>query len=291
MPTPIMHIALSEEILAGGDLPPAVGASLRENQGAFILGSTAPDVQTVSGQRRRETHFRAIPPVDDRPAHTILLETYPALARANQLPPSQAAFIAGYLIHILVDELWLDGVFRPYFLAEWPSSPYPYSISWPERSFLHNVLRTWLDRQDQSRIGRHVGPLLRQVTPRGWLPFVADEHLWAWRDWLAEQLTPGHTVQTAAVFAQRMGIPVAEIEAVLSSATAMEERVFRYVPRRVLHAFHDLSYRQSVALICDYLDAQPQPTSSPFLSSLSLPLPLPTPIRSHHTDLYKEVTE
>ena len=278
-----MHIALSEEILAGGDLPTSVLALLQENQGAFLLGSTAPDVQTVSGQSRRETHFRAIPSVDDRPAHLLMLEKYPSLAWANQLLPSQAAFIAGYLIHLLVDELWLAMIFQPYFLAEQSSSSHLASISWPERSFLHNVLRTWLDRRDQSRIGQHVGTLMRRVTPRGWLPFVADKYLWTWRDWLVEQLTPGHTVQTAAVFAQRMGVSVAEMEAVLSSATAMEERVFCYVPRHVLRNFYNLGYRQSVALLGQYLDVQPRPTS---LSFLLMP-------NSHYTDSYqyKEVTE
>ena len=246
MPTPVMHLALAEGILRGDILPSAIRRRLLEQRGPFLLGHTAPDVQTVSGQTREETHFYAIPRTTDRPAHEVLFATHPALTHAEALPPAQAAFVAGYVAHLVLDELWLDCIYFPYFRRqEWGSRR--------ERSFLHNVLRTWMDRQDQQQLNGSVVMALREANPQGWLPFVSDECLQAWRDWLVEQLGPGHSVQTAEVFAQRMGIPVVEVEAALRSPQQMEERVFRRIPQSVLQSFHDIGYERSVALISQYL--------------------------------------
>jgi hypothetical protein len=167
------------------------------------------------------------------------------LARAETLPPPQAAFICGYIAHLLLDELWLDDIFRRYFLQDW--------APWRKRAFLHNVLRTWMDRQDQRRLNGTVAAVLRETEPQGWLPFVNDEHLRAWRDWLVGQLVPGGSVQTAEVFAGRMGVSAGEVEAVLRSPQQMEERVFQRVPRAVLQSFHATGYERSVVVIDRYI--------------------------------------
>ncbi len=246
MPTPVMHLVLAEEILRGDALSPAIRRLLIQQRGPFLLGHTVPDVQTISGQARDETHFYTIPPTSDRPAYETLFAAHPRLARAKLLPPAPAVFIAGYIAHLLLDELWLYDIFLRYFMEqEWASLR--------ERLFLHNVLRTWMDGRDQQRLNGSVAVALRETKPHGWLPFVGDEHLRAWRDWLVEQLGPAHTVQTAEIFARRMGVPVAEVEAVLRSPQQMEERVFSHVPRAALQSFHDTGYERSVRLIERYL--------------------------------------
>ncbi len=245
MPTPIMHLALAEEILHSDALSPTIRRLLIRQRGPFLLGHTAPDVQTVSGQTRDETHFYTIPRTSDRPACETLFAAYPQLAHAESLPPAQVAFVAGYLAHLVLDELWLADVFQRHFLGDWGP--------WRERSFLHNVLRTWIDARDQQRLNGHVGVALQKTTPQGWLPFVGDEYLRAWRDWLVEQLGPGHSVQTAEVFARRMDVPVAKIEMMLKSPRQMEERIFARISRAELESFHDTGYTRSIASITQYL--------------------------------------
>lgn len=246
MPTPVMHLALAEAILDEDVLPSSIRRLLIQQRGPFLLGHTAPDVQTVSGQAREETHFYTIPPTTDCAAHEVLFATHPALTHAETLLSAQAAFVAGYVAHLLLDELWLDRIFFSYFGERaWNSRR--------ERAFLHNVLRTWMDREDQQRLNGSVVTVLAQVEPQDWLPFVSDEYLRMWRDWLVEQLSPGHSVQTAEVFAQRMGVSAAEVETVLKSPQQMEERVFRHIPRPALQSFHDMGYSHSVALISQYL--------------------------------------
>jgi len=246
MPTPVMHLALAEDILRGDALSPAIRRLLIQQRGSFLLGHTVPDVQTISGQARDETHFYTIPRTTDRPAYEALFAAHPQLARAELLPPAQAVFVTGYIAHLLLDELWLSDIFLRCFMEqEWAPLR--------ERLFLHNVLRTWMDSRDQQQLDGSVAIALRETEPHGWLPFVGDEHLRVWRDWLVEQLGPDHSVQTAEVFAQRMGVPVAEMEAVLRSPQQMEERIFRRVPRAALQSFHDTGYERSVALISQYI--------------------------------------
>ena len=249
-----MHLARAEDIIRGDALPPAIRRLLTQQRGPFLLGHTAPDVQTVSGQRRDETHFYSIPRTSDRPAHEALFAAHPQLARAELLPPAQAAFVAGYIAHLLLDELWLDDVFLHYFWQDCGTHrAEPRAKVLRERIFPHNVLRTWMDRQDQQRLNGSVVTVLQGTEPQDWLPFVGDEHLQVWRDWLVGQIGPGGSVQTAEVFAQRMGVPVAEVEAVLRSPQQMEERVFRHIPRAALQSFHDTGYARSVALISEYI--------------------------------------
>lgn len=245
MPTPIMHLAQAQEILNSDGLTPAARRLLSRERGPFFLGHTAPDVQTVSGQRRDETHFYTLPRTSTIPSYQALFAAHPELARPERLPSAQAAFLAGYIAHLLLDELWLEMVFTPYFeIGEG---------SHRQRVFLHNVLRTWLDQRDQQRLNRDTIEALRQAEPRQWLPFVSDEHLRAWRDWLIEQLESGQEVQTAEVFAQRMDVSVEEIEAILTSPQRMQKEVFGIIPEAILQSFHDVGYSRSIELVNGYL--------------------------------------
>jgi hypothetical protein len=210
-----------------------------------MLGHTAPDVKTVSGQKREESHFYTIPRTSDGPAYQVLFDTHPDLARADALSPCQAAFLAGYIAHLLLDELWLDDVFQRYFLQDWGPLK--------ERLFLHNVLRTWVDLRDQSRLNGTAAQALQEAQPDDWLPFVDDEHVRRWRDWLVAQLAADHSMETAKVLADRMGVPAAEVETVVQSPEQMERRVFQHFPRSAMETFWERGYRQSVMLVDWYL--------------------------------------
>jgi len=245
MPTPAVHLALAEEMLRRGDLSPAVCEFLMRYQGPFLLGHTAPDVRSVSGQDREDSHFYTVPRSSDRPACECLLAAHPTLIRSDALSNPQMAFVAGYLAHLELDELWLDDVFHVFVRGSWGPLR--------RRLFLHNVLRTWLDYQAQDRLGPRVAQTLRSVHPSSWLAFVRDEDLREWRDWLVRQLAPGHRMETAEVFAERMGISASEIDAVARSSDLMEERVFRHFSAAALESFQAAGYRRSVSVVDAYV--------------------------------------
>ena len=246
MPTPVTHLVMARELIEGNLLSPPVQFLLKREWGPFLLGHTAPDVQTVSHQSRDETHFYSLPPDDTVPAYQRLFHTYPELARPERMPSDRAVFIAGYIAHLLVDERWWWEIFRPFFgpQAEWET--------FERRLFLHNVLRTWMDQRDQARLDGGEARALAEAEPRGWLPFARDEDLRAWRDLLVEQLQPGNRVRTAEVFAARMGLPAEAIEATLRSPLRMS-RLFRRISPDRVRDFRADALRRSALLIEEYL--------------------------------------
>jgi hypothetical protein len=249
MPTPIQHLALARDILAS-DLPVAVRHRLEAHWEAHLLGHIAPDAQNKSGQRREDTHFFTMPPGMQPPAHEQMFATYPALARASGLEPAQAIFVAGYLSHLFLDELWIRQVFMPYFGpdARWGT--------FSERLLIHNVLRTWLDRQDLSRLVGDENKILRQAHPDHWLPFLADSALVAWRDEIANQLSPGASVHTAEVFAARARISPVEFNRLLTLPGEVERRVFAHIPQERIWGVADKALASSRELIAAYLEDQ-----------------------------------
>ncbi len=223
MPTPFMHLAVADAMLAEPGLPESLRERLATHLPEFRLGHTAPDAQTVSGQTREATHFFTVPMTDSRPAHEVMFARYPELARPGVLPPAQAAFLTGYVCHLALDQMWIRQIFEPVFgpAAAWGS--------FPERLYLHNVLRTYLDQGDLPRLNG-VGKSLQAARPDGWLPFLADDALRGWRDLLAEQLQPGAAARTVDIFAQRMKRDPGEIAALLNSPAELDRRVFSRLP-------------------------------------------------------------
>jgi hypothetical protein len=247
MPTPIQHLVMADDILAKDMLPLLVRERLAAQRGAFLLGAIAPDVQTVSGQPREATHFFTLPPTDSRPAHEVMLTGHPVLARAKELPPAQAVFIAGYIQHLTLDELWIERVFGPHFGlgAEWGT--------FRERLLIHNVLRTWLDQRDGVRLNCSVSQALAQVEPNQWLPFVSDGYLRAWRDQIALQLRPGAPIHTLEVFAARLHVPPAEFRRILESPDDMQRRVFAHLSPGSVARFYSEALQVSVRRIAGYM--------------------------------------
>jgi len=203
-----------------------------EQRGAFLFGNTAPDVQVVSGQERQATHFFTLPiRPGSQPPWARLLSAYPVLARPAGLSAEQAAFLAGYLCHLQADWSWILLIFSPVFGPE---------CSWgsfPERLYLHNVLRSYIDMQVMPELPSRTAGRLKHVSPKNWLPFVEDQHLLEWRDYLAQQLEPGAAARTVEVFAARQGISPAEFYQLLESEERMDEQVFSHLPRHFLQVY------------------------------------------------------
>jgi len=239
MPTPFNHLVLAQQLLDAPDpsttlragLSPVVREALMAEAPAFLFGNIAPDAQTVSGQPREATHFFPVPLGDAPPAHPALFERHPAVARPDCLPPAHAAFLAGYLAHLELDQLWITDIFDPVF------GPRQTWGTFRERLYLHNVFRAHWDAQDLQRLPPSIGIDLRAARPDDWLPFVDDVHLRRWRDLVADQLAPGAAARTVEVFAERMGADPHAFAALVNSPAEMERRVFARVPPARLEQF------------------------------------------------------
>jgi hypothetical protein len=250
MPTPIQHLAIADKLLHDSTLPGSIRDRLIDQRDAFLFGNTAPDVQTVSGQLREATHFFDIPLRSNQPPHLKMFELYPALAHARSLPPAQAAFVAGYICHLLLDVLWIRDIYQPGFgpSAQWATTH--------ERSIYHNTLRAWCDQNDQRRLDGDTGSILATVQPDRWLPFTPDRYLVDWRNVLVDQFQPGVSIRTIEVFAARNNVSPAEFRRVLDSPSEMDANIFAHSSRADIETFYHRSHDQMAELITEYMKIQ-----------------------------------
>ena len=246
MPTPFYHLELAEALLLHPALKNATGELLQRERAAFMLGSTAPDVQTISRQERHATHFYILPINKNAPLPwEVMLETYPVFNPVSKLPAAQAAFAAGYLCHLQADWLWLNDIFIPIFGPD---------CTWGnlrQRLYLHDVLRAYFDQIILAALPSDISDRLAQAIPDRWLPFVEDRFLYQWRDFLVKQLTPGASIQTVEVFAARQGIDPAEFYSLLHSQERMEQEVFSLVSRQQIYHYRE----QTLAAHLQFLPA------------------------------------
>ncbi len=245
MPTPIEHLNIADEILSS--LDPDLRAQLDDERvrGAFFFGHIAPDARQISRQPRKTTHFIRVPPTNHRPAHQSMLTVYPSLAQPAALPAPQAAFMAGYLAHLLFDELWLREIYIPVFTSQ----------NWGDRhkrTLLHNALRAWLDRRAWPHLRAGLGHILSEAGPKDWLAFITDDDLCRWRDLLSAQLASDGAIRTAEFFASYSRVSRADFLALLEPE-AMQARVFTRISLAALDEFHARAVVRCRELIVHYL--------------------------------------
>jgi hypothetical protein len=248
MPTPFYHLSLAEDLLRFATLPDEARCFLEDRKCAFLFGNTAPDVQVVSGQSRQATHFFNLPIHEGDPnAWEVMVSCHPALARAEQLSKSHAAFLAGYLCHLQADWMWVQLVFAPAF------GPRCTWGSFRQRLDYHNVLRAYLDMRILPQIRSGMDDCLAHVEPRRWLPFVDDAFLIQWRDRLFPQLQPGAVTQTVEVFSSRGNTSAAEFHALLASEERMQQEVFTHLSLEQVHSYRRQVLEENGRLISSYL--------------------------------------
>lgn len=257
MPTPFYHLSLAYELLEHPELSPQVRTSLQSHYSEFMLGKTAPDVQSITGQRREATHFFTLPPEDTTPAYQRMWAVHPDIKQAAGLPPQQAVFLAGYICHLQADESWIFEIL-PYFLAEGIGGN-----DVRQRIYLHNILRAYLDHQTLTSLPSDAGERLEEADPQSWLPFAKDEELAEWRDYLAEQLQPGAVVRTVEVFAKRQDIPVEEFQALLHDEGRLKTEIFAYLPREKLTEYRQNLIAKNIKLLHTFLGEHPTEAENP----------------------------
>jgi len=252
VPTPFYHLSIAEELLKGSSLPAGIGLFLQRYRGEYMLGNISPDVQVFSGQRREATHFFELPVRREKPpAWERILRAYPALASPSEMTPAQVAFLCGYLCHLQADWFWVLDIFVPVFglRSGWDT--------FPRRLYLHNVLRAYLDQRILPTLPDQSASHLTQAAPEQWLPFVADQYLREWRDYLAKQLQPGEKIHTVDVLAARQGASPEEYYRLLASEEHMDREIFSHLPRQRLNHYRTQLVIENERLIQTYLIDSP----------------------------------
>jgi hypothetical protein len=110
MPPLAIHTAIARQMADSLHAP-----DLDAQRGNVYLGSTAPDVRVITRWERQRTHYFDIHNFGEQSSVRAFFDDNPALADAVGLGVPSRAFMAGYLSHLVVDEMWIGAVYRPFF--------------------------------------------------------------------------------------------------------------------------------------------------------------------------------
>lgn len=171
MPSLGSHLARARQAAARLALP-----EVDADRGAFYLGATAPDIRVITRLDRAVTHFYDLKDFGDQDSVARMFEANPALATPAGLDAATAAFIAGYLTHLVLDETYIAEVYRPSFGALSPLKE-DAKANVLDRALQYEIDRR--DREDEAAMAEVRAAIEASVPVRG-IPFIADEHLAQW---------------------------------------------------------------------------------------------------------------
>ena len=239
MPNLPAHIDLAREAAARIASP-----VIADNMGYFLLGSTCPDMRAITKRPREDYHFAPLDFERVGDGARAMLEAHPHLAG---LAGREAAFVAGYISHIVLDECWITEIFRPCFGGA--------HLSGDARGLvLDRALQLELDRRS-SGVGASLDLMSDAATPLE-LGFVSDDAVTRWRSWVVEFLARDFSWERLRFMARRIAQgdeahPAhAAADELLRSMPASLEAMFEVVSRDELREFA----RRSVDTLCLYVE-------------------------------------
>lgn len=111
MPPITLHMVIARQI--------ALDLSHRDisaDSGAYLLGATSPDIRVITRQDRYSTHFFDLGEHNHQDSVATFLNACWHLAAPERLNQPTRAWAAGYISHLVLDEQYITGVYRRYFL-------------------------------------------------------------------------------------------------------------------------------------------------------------------------------
>jgi len=98
------------------DLATDLGSKLVDaERGAYYLGATTPDIRALTRWERERTHFFTLDDFSEQSGVHRLFESQPQLRDSASVSPQTAAFMAGYISHLVMDEDYICQIYRPMF--------------------------------------------------------------------------------------------------------------------------------------------------------------------------------
>lgn len=243
MPTPFMHMALAHRLSTDALVPTDIRSTIHDNWGAFLLGQIAPDARVSSGLQRAQTHFFEYSAIIDPPATRAMLTKHPDLRCAQTHDKDHAAFIAGYLAHLVVDEVWCMDALYPLF-STWGTMQSRFHM-------LHMLLGD-LDERDYAVLPDSDFEPLHTATPARWLPFMPDADLVVWRDLIANQLPPVGRNMTYDILSKRIDISAQQMADFIHNTAEMQAQLWTNVPPDKLAHVEQHMYERSRQVVIDY---------------------------------------
>jgi hypothetical protein len=245
MPTPFTHLVIAQRLLRDESVPQRYRDLLNAERSAFLLGNVAADARVGAGVPREVTHFYAYGDEIKQHPWRLMVDAYPTL-----MQPQDAAhrtFVAGYVAHLSVDEIWSKHMSGPNFAQrEWADRPF--------RFYMLHIILIYMDERDLSDIEPWQAETLCTALPDGWLPFAANNDLCSWQTFIYNQIKDGGQSLTLQIFGERINKTPAEMRAFLDSPVQMQAGLWDHVPRDLLAEVETRMYRHARQQMINYLD-------------------------------------
>jgi hypothetical protein len=249
MPPLCFHLAIAKEAAELLHNP-----IIDRNLGNYLVGATLPDVHLIIGVSREETHFFDLEQEAGESGVRLIFKAHPNLAKGSKLDEKTKSLIAGYLSHLIADEVWIRDIYRPFFGSSSPLGGDPMA------NMLDRLLQYELDRREREdeRKMEGIRALLCDWEPGGGVDFIDASTLAEWREFVSTATTRQPTWDLFPFFARRFLLPrfkvdPEQLEQFLSSMPSKLEWALHYVTPQRLTAFREKAISESVAVVKEYL--------------------------------------
>jgi hypothetical protein len=228
---------------------------LEEERGNLYLGSTAPDIRVITRWERGRTHFFDLSNFDEQSGVAGLFEAYPRLREPGDLSEPTAAFVAGYVTHLVMDELWINTIYRPFFGEHSPLS------GDVRANIMDRALQFSLDRRE--RIDRELMAHVLNEIARSDLALnvevIDGETLGRWKDIILDVVNHPPDWERFRYIASRhlraAGIESPEqFQEFVRSLPDLVDETLRYLGEKRVREFMRRSLEESVGAVKEYLE-------------------------------------
>ena len=172
MPSLGSHLA-GARVLAQRLAHPSVDA----DRGSYYLGSTAPDIRVITRLDRGRYHFFDLDDFESQDSVARMFEQHPELRGAVRLDAATRAFMAGYVTHLVMDEDYIERVYRRHFApAVWGDDP--------RGNVLDRVLQYEMDRREREDGAAmvEIAEVLANTSAAADVEFIGNDTLRRWLD-------------------------------------------------------------------------------------------------------------
>lgn len=173
MPSLGLHLTAARSLAT--DLSSAL---VEADRGAYYLGATTPDIRVLTKWDRARTHFFDLDDFESQNGVHRLFEQAPELRDVSAIDAPTAAFLAGYISHLVLDEDYITNVYRPLFGQQ--SSMNGEALA----NVMDRLLQWEMDRRDRPNLESciDIQQALAETAVEVTVDFIARETLLQWRD-------------------------------------------------------------------------------------------------------------
>ena len=251
MPNLPTHLALAREAASRLSHPAVDGA-----MGAFLLGSTSPDIRIMTKWARDDTHFAPLDFQEVGDGVRGMLRKHPGLSGSNGgVSDATRAFLAGYITHLAADEVWILEIYRTYFDGLREHRERVVGNIWDR------ALQLDMDMAARQAMGdmEELRNALEGAEEGIAVEFIDCETLSRWRQWVSDFTTWEYGWDRLRGAARRMYRDSTEasdlVEEFLRCVPKGLERVHELVPREKIAEYRRKAVDESTRLVREYLDA------------------------------------